>query len=74
MIDKLKEAPDSGEPIQRNVWPRDYRDLDLDNLFRYEVDGSRRATYTIRRRGSNIDVQIIEFFATHKEYERRFHY
>ena len=74
MVDTLKEKPDAGEYVQRNLWPHDYRNMDLENLFRYEVDDSRRATYTIRRRGLKIDVYIIEFFSAHKEYERRFHY
>lgn len=74
MIDTLKARPDAGEYVQRKLWPHDYKDLELENLFRYEVDDARRATYTIRRKGAKIQVLIIEFFPTHKEYERRFHY
>ena len=74
MVDTLNERPDAGEYVQRNLWPHDYRDLELENLFRYEVDTFRRATYTIGRRGMTIDVQNIEFFPTHKDYDRRFRY
>lgn len=31
-------------------------------------------TYTIRIEGGNLDVDVIEFFRTHKEYEKRFLY
>jgi hypothetical protein len=31
-------------------------------------------TYTIRIEGTNPDVDVLEFFRTHKEYEKRFHY
>jgi hypothetical protein len=31
-------------------------------------------TYTIKIEGVDLNVDIIEFFRTHKEYERRFHY
>lgn len=31
-------------------------------------------TYTIRIGRNNQDVDIIEFFRTHKEYDRQFHY
>jgi len=31
-------------------------------------------TYTMRIEGRNLDVDVIEFFTTHKAYERRFHY
>jgi hypothetical protein len=39
-----------------------------------EVSASQRLTYTIRIEGNRLDVDIIEFFRTHKAYERRFHY
>jgi hypothetical protein len=31
-------------------------------------------TYTIWIEGADLDVDVIEFFSTHKEYEKRFHY
>ena len=44
-------------------------------LFRYEIDDSMRATYTIRSAGPlDLEVAVIEFFPTHKDYERRFRY
>ena len=46
----------------------------VDNLFRVEVGKAQRIAYTIRIEGDDLDVNVIEFFRTHKEYERRFHY
>jgi hypothetical protein len=47
--------------------------MELGNLFRMEVGRSQRIAYTLRIEGNSLDVDIIEFFRTHKEYERRFH-
>jgi len=74
ILDTLKEHPDSGDLVERSLWPEEYKGFGLDNLFRIGVGRSERLTYTIRIEGSNLDVDIIEFFRTHKEYERRFHY
>jgi hypothetical protein len=48
--------------------------MELGNLFRMEVGRSQRITYSHRVEGGSLDVDIIEFFRTHKEYERRFHH
>lgn len=75
MLDTLKINPDAGEQVQRNLWPDDYKKAGFRNVFRYEVDDSMRATYTIRRSGDlHLEVAVIEFFRTHKEYERKFNY
>ncbi len=73
-LDKLKERPDAGDLVQHALWPQEYRKLELDNLFRIEVGRSQRMTYSIRIEGNNLEVLVIEFFGSHKEYERRFHY
>ena len=73
-LDALKEHPDTGDLVERRLWPDEYKRLALDNLFRIEVGKGRRMTYTIRIAGVNLDVDVIEFFGTHKEYEKRFHY
>ena len=74
VLDALKERPDSGDLVEHALWPDEYRQLALDNLFRIEVGKGQRMTYTIRIEGVDLDVDIIEFFRTHKEYEKRFHY
>jgi hypothetical protein len=73
-LNALKEHPDSGDLIEHALWPDEYKKLALHNLFRMEVGSGRRLTYTIRIEGDKLDVNIIEFFRTHKEYEKRFHY
>jgi hypothetical protein len=73
-LDTLKEHPDTGDLVEHALWPDEYAKLALDNLFRMGVGRGQRMTYTIRIVGANLDVDIIEFFRTHKEYEKRFHY
>ena len=74
VLNALKEHPDSGDLVERALWPDEYGKLALDNLFRMEVGRGQRMAYTIRIEGGNLDVDIIEFFKTHKEYEKRFRY
>jgi len=74
VLDLLKERPDAGDLVKRALWPEEYKKLELDNLFRIEVGRSQRMTYSLRIEGEKADVLVIEFFSTHKEYERRFHY
>jgi hypothetical protein len=74
VLNSLKKHPDNGDLVERALWPDAYRKLALDNLFRIEVGRGRRMTYTIRIVGDDLDVDVIEFFRTHKEYARRFHY
>ena len=73
-LDTLKKRPDAGDLVERSLWPSEYKRLSLDNLFRMEVGRSQRLTYTIRIEGNALDVDVVEFFMTHKDYERRFHY
>ncbi len=74
VLNALKERPDAGDLVERSLWPDEYKKLELDNLFRTEVGSDQRITYTIRIEGDYLDVDVIEFFKTHKEYEKRFHY
>lgn len=73
-LNALKERPDAGDLVERSLWPNEYKKLALDNLFRLDVGRGQRMTYTITTEGDMLDVDIIEFFRTHKDYERRFHY
>ena len=74
VLDALKEHPDSGDLVEHALWPDEYKKLSLDNLFRMEVGKGQRMAYTIRIDGDELDLDVIEFFRTHKEYEKRFHY
>lgn len=74
VLDTLKERPEAGDLVQHALWPQEYKKLELDNLFRIEVGRSQRMTYSLRIESDNVEVLVIEFFGSHKEYERRFHY
>ena len=74
VLNVLKEHPDAGDLVERSLWPEEYQKMELSNLFRIEVGRSQRISYTIRIGGDSLDVEVIEFFRTHKDYEKRFHY
>jgi hypothetical protein len=74
MLDTLKERPDSGDHVPRGLWPKNTSYVNLNNLFRYEIDRAMRASYTIMRQGERYVVRVIEIFPDHKSYERRFRY
>ena len=74
MLDNLKERPDAGDHIRRNLWPRTGAYAGVNNLWRYDIDRVKRATYTLIRKGDRLTVLVIEVFADHKIYERRFGY
>ncbi len=74
MLDTLKERPDAGDHVSRHLWPKTIAYLEVNNLFRYEIDRAMRASYTIRRDEAKIIVRVIEIFQDHKSYEKRFHY
>lgn len=74
VLNVLKEHPDAGDLVEKSLWPEKYKEMELENLFRIEVGRSQRIAYTVRIEGNSLDVEVIEFFRTHKDYERRFHY
>ena len=75
MYDVLRSKPHSGEHVSRERWPEKYAKQGIANLFLYKIGGQLRFPYTI----ASIDeetvlVKILDFFLTHKEYERVFGY
>ena len=44
VLSALKEHPDSGDLVERALWPDEYKKLALDNLFRIEVGKAQRMT------------------------------
>jgi Txe/YoeB family toxin of Txe-Axe toxin-antitoxin module len=74
-ISKLKENVFCGEKIKKELIPKEYlRRYNLDNLFWYKLSKEWRLVYSVA--GNNIEVLavIIEYFSSHKEYEKRFKY
>jgi Txe/YoeB family toxin of Txe-Axe toxin-antitoxin module len=74
-ISDLKENVFCGEKISYKLIPKGYiKKYKIDNLFWYKLSKEWRLVYSIA--GNNIEVLaiIIEYFSSHKEYERRFKY
>jgi hypothetical protein len=72
----LSERPTAGDNVPRDRWPKDYSELELPCLYKYDLTKhDYRMTYSIigypDKRG--VFVWIIEYM-THKEYNRRFGY
>ena len=71
----LKENVFCGEKISHKLIPKEYiKKYKIDNLFWLKLSKEWRLVYSIA--GNNIEVLaiIIEYFSSHKEYERRFRY
>lgn len=74
-IDDLKKDPLVGVKVPRNLWPKLYvRKYGIDNLRKYDLPNGWRLIYTVRGNSVEIVAVILEWFASHKEYEKRFGY
>ncbi|MFH1181651.1 MAG: type II toxin-antitoxin system RelE/ParE family toxin [Candidatus Woesearchaeota archaeon] len=70
-IDELKKNPSCGKKIQKNLWPKEYKNIA--NLWKYNLSGSWRLLYTITEDEITILSIILEWLG-HKNYEKRFGY
>ena len=74
VLDLLKENPDLGDKIRRNLWPKYYvRKYGIHTLFRIKLNDGYRMIYTISGKNNSKIVTILDVL-THKEYEKRFRY
>jgi hypothetical protein len=77
-IDVLEENLAAGDIIPRDRWPEEYRrrarDLDLNNLRHYVIDGGRRMIYSLVKIGGAPVFAWILDEMSHKEYEQLFGY
>lgn len=74
-FDDLKKDPFIGVKVQRNDWPRIYvQKHGIDNLRKYDLPNGWRVIYTLRGNDIEIVAVILEWFSSHKEYEKRFGY
>ncbi|MFH1408814.1 MAG: hypothetical protein ABIH34_02820 [Nanoarchaeota archaeon] len=73
-IEFLRENPQYGIHIQKNVIPQKYIiNYDVNNLWKVNLSGAWRMIYTIR--GSEVDVlALILDIYNHREYEKVFNY
>jgi hypothetical protein len=73
-LDILKENMFAGQLIEKKKFPKVYvQKYGIKNLYKYNLDRSRRLIYTLVADESGIAVIILEIL-DHKEYERRFGY
>lgn len=75
MFQVLQSNPVAGEHVRRKLWPEKYVRQGINNLFRYRIGDQSRVAYTIVDQDATTRiVRILDFFKTHKEYERVFGY
>ena len=72
-IQDLKEDPTCGTKIRKQLWPKEYKRLEVTNLWKYDLPNAWRIIYTIETDEVRIVSIILEWF-THKDYEKRFKY
>jgi mRNA-degrading endonuclease RelE of RelBE toxin-antitoxin system len=75
MFQVLSANPAAGEHVKKKLWPEKYTKQRINNLFRYRIGDQTRFAYTIvDPNAATRIVKILDFFKTHKEYERVFAY
>jgi Txe/YoeB family toxin of Txe-Axe toxin-antitoxin module len=73
-IAKLIKNSESGQKIQKKLFPKYYKDkYEISNLWRLRLDASWRMIYTIIGDRTRIVGVILEVL-DHKKYDRRFGY
>lgn len=73
-IEELKNNPNVGIKIPRNLWPKEYLTrFQITNLWKYNLPNGWRLVYTIGADEIKIVSIILEWF-NHKEYEKKFNY
>ena len=73
-LDVLKENMFAGQLIAKKKFPKVYvRKYGVKNLYKYNLDRSKRLIYTLVADESGVTVVIKEIL-NHKDYEKRFGY
>ncbi|MFH2028326.1 MAG: hypothetical protein ABIJ08_04270 [Nanoarchaeota archaeon] len=71
--DILKEDPQFGDPIAKNLIPSKFKELGIRNLYRVELSNYWRMLYTIE--GNTIEVFLFVLsMIDHKGYNKLFGY
>lgn len=71
----LKSNAFCGERIRKELIPKEYiKKYNIDNLFWYSLSKEWRLVYSIVANKIKIIATIIEYFPSHKDYEKRFKY
>ena len=73
-MNSLKQNKNRGEKLAKTHWPEKYKQLDIRNLFRYEITKrDYRLIYTIRGVGNTLTYQLLDF-VDHDKYNKIFGY
>lgn len=73
-LDDLKRDPACGIKIPQRLIPKIYlQNLDVNNLWKYDLPGAWRLIYTLKADKVMILAIVIEWL-DHKDYEKRFGY
>ena len=74
-MDNLEKNAFCGIQIPKQQIPSEYRkNYAVDNLWKYDLPRGWRLIYSIRGEQAFVVSIVLEWFFSHKEYERRFHY
>jgi len=69
----LKDNPQYGDPINKELIPKEFKNLGIQNLYRVELSNYWRMLYTIE--GTNIEIFLFVLsIVDHKEYNKLFGY
>lgn len=74
-MDNLENNAFCGIQIKKSQIPKYYvQNFDTNNLWKYDLPKGWRLIYMIKGEEAYVVSIILEWFFTHKEYERRFNY
>lgn len=74
-FEELKKNPMTGIKIPGSLWPKIYiKKYGITNLRKYDMQNGWRIIYTVRGNCVEVVAVILEWFSSHKEYEKRFGY
>lgn len=75
IIERIKENPSFGQPIRKELIPKEYRNKEMNNAFWTSLSKEGRLIYSLKSLSEfEVIVIILEWFTRHKDYERRFGY
>ena len=69
----LKDNPQFGDPIKKELIPRKLQELGIQNLYRVELSNYWRMIYTIEGNRVEIFLFVLNIF-NHNEYNKLFGY
>lgn len=73
LIDILKENPQFGDPVRKQLIPRQFQETEVQNLYRAELSNYWRMLYTLQ--GTQVEIFcFVLSIMDHKEYDKLFGY